>query len=109
MLTTTAQKTATAASSTTLSAPPVDPLTASSLVDPTTSATLAGVPGADSVVSTAPSVMVKNKPVCTLTDQTGPTGPVIPPLKPTTLIKGKPIATPTATRATTGAVGTIVT
>lgn len=79
--------------------------------DPTSGPTLAGVPGAGTMISTCPTILIKNKPACTITDQSGPTGPVIPPLKPTVLLKGKPIAlmgAPTATGATTtGTVGTV--
>lgn len=68
--------------------------------DPTSGPTLAGVPGAGTMISTNPTIMFGGKPVCTITDQSGPTGPVVPPMKPTVMIKGKPIGVAGAVTAT---------
>lgn len=69
--------------------------------DPTSGLTLAGVPGAGTMISTHPTVLFGGTPVCTITDQSGPTGPVIPPIKPTTFIGALPIALAGAITGTT--------
>lgn len=62
--------------------------------DPTSGPTLAGVPGAGTVIATNAMVLLSGTPVGVVTDQTGPTGPLVTPLAPMILVNNKPIGVP---------------
>ena len=47
--------------------------------DASSGPTPAGPPAAGSAISTVPTVLVKNKPICVISDQTGPTAPMVTP------------------------------